>query len=1029
MKQKLLFILTLLLCVCSGAWATDIDVVEHATHTYKTFPVNGGLFTVTNTANMAISSNQLQVKNATGKFQISTTISGYVIKSIVFTDKNSSKNDGFTCADGDYMTGPTDTKYTYTAPAGTTAANFQLIGKSGTAGMEITSLVLTTSDNIHELYGFTTSPSWSFSSNPASDITVTTTNSSGFSLSGSTINWFNNSGTSTTTTKDITITASDNIKYVAFVIKEDKKPANNKMIVSGATGAYSDGVWTASAATKSVAFRQNTGGGINVEKIYVATETSTPAGEYKITKGTHVNGDFSISPTSADEGDEVTLTATPNTGYQFGSWSVTGDTSGDVVTVTNNKFTMPAEDVTVNATFTAKSYTVTLNNQSATTAGTASVTTTYNANTNLTSSIISPEKTDYVFMGYFTATNGGGKQLIDKSGAWIANVDGYTDASKNWKYDGDVTLYAFWMQKATDADFEAWVQTNLTSGATANTAANYSAAIGAHNIVYSLGGNTALDYSVNANYQGLKIKNNGDYLMFLVEGGKGVKFTFGYVDTKPKLSIDGASESDINITTLRAAAGNDQVVSYDAAVADRLFKVRSVTANAVVLKKIEFVTPVVDSRKETTTEITDVSISALNKDLANGTAGGTLAATVTPEGESALDSPTITWFSSNTEVATIGESTGIVTLVAVGSTTITATYDGDAENYKGSSDTYELTVTNTPSLTAVSDKLWKVGDTNWNTDNIEYNGGFADPSGDSKDIDGVNFPKSTKMTDATTDNYVHFKIANNTTVVVFGRSNSGSGTIANLYVGDTSAEPAATSSWGNDKAYKVAYTNTSGSEQDIYFCGLTNQYRVLGVWVMPNTISVTITAAGYASYAPSYPLNFAETGIAAYIATENGTESVTMTEITNVPANTGVILKGSSASVPVLGATAADATTGNLLKPGPKTVSAAEAEAETIYAFGKKGDKIGFVKAAEDYTIAAGKAYLDLSGAAAKGADFLTFVFDDNTDGPSGETTFIKALNGEVMDSNVPMYNLAGQKVSESYKGIVIVNGRKVIRK
>ena len=62
------------------------------------------------------------------------------------------------------------------------------------------------------------------------------------------------------------------------------------------------------------------------------------------------NGSVTASPTSAAAGVTVTLTATPNTGYEFGSWNVT-DVSSNAIAVTNNKFTMPASDVNVSATF------------------------------------------------------------------------------------------------------------------------------------------------------------------------------------------------------------------------------------------------------------------------------------------------------------------------------------------------------------------------------------------------------------------------------------------------------------------------------------------------------------------------------------------------------------------------------------------------------------------------------------------------------------------------------------------------------
>lgn len=64
------------------------------------------------------------------------------------------------------------------------------------------------------------------------------------------------------------------------------------------------------------------------------------------------HGTVTASSNTASAGDEITLTATPDAGYAFSSWSVV-DESSNVVTVTNNKFTMPDANVTVSATFTA----------------------------------------------------------------------------------------------------------------------------------------------------------------------------------------------------------------------------------------------------------------------------------------------------------------------------------------------------------------------------------------------------------------------------------------------------------------------------------------------------------------------------------------------------------------------------------------------------------------------------------------------------------------------------------------------------
>lgn len=85
--------------------------------------------------------------------------------------------------------------------------------------------------------------------------------------------------------------------------------------------------------------------------------------DYTVTVDSSItNGTVSASPTTAAEGDLITLTVTPNTGYELATLTVT-DASNNPVTVTNNQFTMPASNVTVYATFTpvaATTYSVTV---------------------------------------------------------------------------------------------------------------------------------------------------------------------------------------------------------------------------------------------------------------------------------------------------------------------------------------------------------------------------------------------------------------------------------------------------------------------------------------------------------------------------------------------------------------------------------------------------------------------------------------------------------------------------------------------
>ena len=89
------------------------------------------------------------------------------------------------------------------------------------------------------------------------------------------------------------------------------------------------------------------------------TAVFDPMTEHSITLNQVTGGTISASPAAAYMGDVVTLTATPESGYFFEAWTVV-DASNNVITVTDNQFTMPDSDVTVTATFTT-GFSITLN--------------------------------------------------------------------------------------------------------------------------------------------------------------------------------------------------------------------------------------------------------------------------------------------------------------------------------------------------------------------------------------------------------------------------------------------------------------------------------------------------------------------------------------------------------------------------------------------------------------------------------------------------------------------------------------------
>jgi hypothetical protein len=93
---------------------------------------------------------------------------------------------------------------------------------------------------------------------------------------------------------------------------------------------------------------------------------------------------------------------------------------------------------------------------------------------------------------------------------------------------------------------------------------------------------------------------------------------------------------------------------------------------------------------------------------------------------------------------------------------------------------------------------------------------------------------------------------------------------------------------------------------------------------------------------------------------------------------------------------------------------------DNIFVLSKKNNKVGFRLWDKTQTLNAGKIYLQ--GKDSYGArEFLAF------DGTTTGVTNIEVNDN--LDANAPMYNLAGQRVTKSYKGVVIVNGKKMLNK
>ncbi|MBO4871545.1 MAG: leucine-rich repeat protein, partial [Muribaculaceae bacterium] len=85
-------------------------------------------------------------------------------------------------------------------------------------------------------------------------------------------------------------------------------------------------------------------------KLVISGEWYAP--KYAITIDENIqNGTVEADLAEAEEGETVTLTVTPAEGYQLETITVTPETLDLIVEVNNNEFTMPADNVTVTATF------------------------------------------------------------------------------------------------------------------------------------------------------------------------------------------------------------------------------------------------------------------------------------------------------------------------------------------------------------------------------------------------------------------------------------------------------------------------------------------------------------------------------------------------------------------------------------------------------------------------------------------------------------------------------------------------------
>lgn len=182
---------------------------------------------------------------------------------------------------------------------------------------------------------------------------------------------------------------------------------------------------------------------------------------------------------------------------------------------------------------------------------------------------------------------------------------------------------------------------------------------------------------------------------------------------------------------------------------------------------------------------------------------------------------------------------------------------------------------------------------------------------------------------------------------------------------------------------------------------------------------VSITEAGFATHASEFAVDYSNRtdGLEAYSVSYNpSSKELTYTKINGVvEAGKAVILKGKGDYV-----LESSSETATVTETGLKTSDGKKIGAENIYCLASKNNVVGFYQVKSTVKIPANKAYLEINTPTP--AKYYSI-------GIGGNTTGIQTIQQNGVKADGIMYSLSGQKVGANYKGIVICNGKKMIKK
>ncbi|MBR2237628.1 MAG: hypothetical protein IJ887_07100 [Prevotella sp.] len=559
------------------------------------------------------------------------------------------------------------------------------------------------------------------------------------------------------------------------------------------------------------------------------------------------------------------------------------------------------------------------------------------------------------------------------------------------------------------------------------------------------------DYASSNSPYLVKFDGTGDYILIKTDSQPG-KVTIGVKmigggDTS-SITVQGSSDGTIftDVETLTISGSQNDVlsleISYSFAATDRYVRLLFTKGSNVGVGPITIAIPSADP-----------VINASNVELACDATSGEIAYTISNpvQGVSLSADSNDSWITN----VTVDAENSKVTFVTTANTgdqrsgSITLSYTG-ADNRVVTVTQARYTVNATYTLiTSVDDitpgKHYVIASSN--------NDGVAKVMGAQSSTDNNRVAVS-GATIATINNEKVLTVSNEYEFVFYGPDANGNYTICDantngyLYVPTaignllrTQDTNDANGKWrieldGNDGTMIIASQNSKdenvmqyNSSSSLFSCYEPCTQAPVYLYeknnddqVVTTTVSVTLNAYGYATFASSSALDFLDADAAGYSAWQiyniSG-ETIDFRQIDNhVKPGTGILLKGTANGTAKI----------NLLPAGGKELDYNKLEGVTEDKTISDGEYYGlsgnqFVKV-NGGTVPAGKALLPASEVDIQGGGSdsrLTFVFEG--------TQGIKTIEHSPLTIDDSVYNLNGQRVVTPKKGLYIVNGKKVLVK